>query len=50
MALFDRVGFDLLRYQELFAPGDEPEDRFSVPGSWARDYPAEQVWSLRRRA
>ena len=49
MALFDRVGFDILRYQELFAPADRTLDRFSVPVAWARDFPSEQVWTLRRR-
>jgi SAM-dependent methyltransferase len=49
MALFDAVGFDLLRYQELFAPKDAEGDRYSVPSAWAKAYPAEQVWSLRRR-
>lgn len=49
MALFQRTGFDVTGYHELYAPGASPEDRLSVPGDWARDYPAEQVWRLRRR-
>ena len=48
MALFDRVGFDVLRFHELYAPAGAP-DRFSVPADWARDFPAEQAWVLRRR-
>lgn len=50
LALFDRVGFDIVSYHELYAPQEAPRDRFSIPGAWARDYPAEQIWNLKRRA
>lgn len=49
MALFDRVGFDVTGYHELYAPRDAEGARFSIPSGWAKDYPAEQVWCLRRR-
>jgi hypothetical protein len=49
MALFDAVGFDILAYQELFAPGETPEDRFSVPGAWAKRLPGRAGLVLRRR-
>jgi len=48
MALFRRVGFEILDYHELYAPRDRTEDRFSVPATWAHDFPSEQVWVLRR--
>jgi SAM-dependent methyltransferase len=50
MALFDRIGFEVTGYDELFAPRDARGERYSIPSDWARDYPAEQVWRLRRRA
>ncbi len=50
MSLFDRVGFDVAAYHELYAPRDAEGDRYSVPSDWAKDYPAEQVWSLIRRS
>ena len=50
MSLFDKVGFDVAAYHELYAPRDAEGDRYSVPSDWAKDYPAEQVWSLIRRS
>ncbi len=50
MALFAAVGFDVTAYHELYAPEGDAPDRFSVPGAWAQDYPAEQIWCLTRRA
>ncbi len=49
MELFDRVGFDVVGYHELQAPEPGPERRFFVTLDWAHDYPAEQVWNLRKR-
>ena len=49
MALFAEIGFAVDAFHELYAPSDPGPDRFSVPGDWARDYPAEQIWSLIRR-
>ena len=37
-----------LDYLELQAPEDA-EDRFGFPASWARRWPSEQVWKLRKR-
>jgi len=49
LRLFDRVGFDVVAYHELRAPYDGPEVRFFATADWARDYPSEQVWKLRKR-
>ncbi len=49
MSLFDEVGFDVVAYHELQAPPGEPEVRFYASREWARDYPSEQVWNLRKR-
>jgi SAM-dependent methyltransferase len=46
--LFRRTGFTVEGYQELQAPPDAPELRFSVSGSWGRRWPSEQVWHLRK--
>jgi len=50
MALFDRVGFDVIRYQELYAPDTAKGERYAIHADWAKDFPAEQAWSLRRRS
>jgi SAM-dependent methyltransferase len=50
MALFDRVGFAVTGYHELYAPREAEGLRHAIPSDWARDYPAEQVWCLRSRA
>jgi len=49
LRLFDRTGFDVVDYLELRAPRPGPEVRFYVSADWARDYPSEQVWKLRKR-
>ena len=46
--LFHRVGFEVIDYHELFAPEDAFGDRFSCPVDWAKKYPSEQVWKLRK--
>ena len=46
--LFKETGFEVLDYLELQAP-EESEDRFGFPASWARRWPSEQVWKLRKR-
>jgi SAM-dependent methyltransferase len=48
-SLFDRVGFDVVRFIEPRVPPGVDEDRFGIPVSWARRWPTEQVWHLRRR-
>jgi SAM-dependent methyltransferase len=49
MRLFDDAGFDILGYHELRHPVGGEEIRFLVSEDWAHDFPAEQVWKLRRR-
>ena len=41
-------GFAVTRYQELYAPDDAPSMIEHVPADWARDYPSEQVWWLKK--
>jgi SAM-dependent methyltransferase len=48
VSLFNEVGFEILDYFELQAPGPGDEVRFYVSADWAHDYPSEQVWKLRR--
>jgi SAM-dependent methyltransferase len=47
LRLFRDTGFELLDYQELQAPAGAP-DRYSIPASWARRWPAEHVFKLRK--
>lgn len=47
LRLFRNTGFEVIDYLELQAPEDTP-DRYFMPGSWARRWPAEHVWKLRR--
>ena len=48
-ALFRRVGFAVDDYLEPRpGPGDDAEDRFFVTRGWARRFPSEQVWKLRK--
>jgi hypothetical protein len=47
LRLFRETGFEVLDYLELQAP-DPAGDQFGTPGSWARRWPAEHVWKLRR--
>ena len=47
-ALFARVGFEVEDYLEPRAPDDAAEDAYFVTSEWARRYPSEQVWKLRK--
>lgn len=47
--LFLATGFDILRYHELRAPSDGGVDHDHVTALWARDFPSEQIWQLRKR-
>lgn len=47
--LFDDVGFDVIDFREIQAPATATKDRFSVAAAWARMYPSEQTWRLRKR-
>ncbi len=49
LRLFRDVGFDVLDYIELQAPATAEGQRFETPAAWARRWPAEQVWKLRKR-
>ena len=48
LRLFRETGFEVLDYLELQAPEGSP-DRFNTPADWAKHWPAEQVWKLRKR-
>jgi len=48
LRLFRDTGFEVLDYLELQVPSGSP-DRFSTPGDWAHQWPAEQVWKLRKQ-
>ncbi len=49
MRLFRAVGFDVIDHLELQAPPNAQGQRFWTPAAWARRFPSEQVWRLRRR-
>lgn len=49
-ALFRRTGFAVEDYLELRAPEDQVENRFHSPVEWAKRWPYEHVWRLRKRA
>lgn len=48
MALFAQIGFAVSGYHELYAPPDAEGCAFSIPADWAKSYPSEQVWILRK--
>jgi len=48
IALFREIGFQVTDYRELYARDSDDGTPFSVPADWARDYPSEQVWWLKR--
>ena len=48
LALFRDTGFEVLDYKELAAPDDASGTAFTVSADWARQWPSEQVWWLRR--
>jgi SAM-dependent methyltransferase len=48
-ALFRRVGFEVLDYREPRPQGGGEHTAFNVPVEWARRYPSEQVWKVRKR-
>ncbi len=47
--LFDRVGFDVEGLLEPRPPEHVTEESFSVSPDWARRWPSEHVWKLRKR-
>ena len=48
MDLFARIGFAVTRYQEIYAPDWAEGTRAAIPADWAKEYPIEQVWHLRK--
>jgi hypothetical protein len=44
-----RTGFELVAYHELRAPEGDDDARFRISRAWARDYPSEQVFKVRKR-
>lgn len=48
--MFSEIGFEVTGYHELFAPDDAFGTRAAIPADWAKDYPVEQVWKLRKPA
>ncbi|MGH0037720.1 MAG: class I SAM-dependent methyltransferase [Myxococcota bacterium] len=46
--LFRETGFDVLDYRELQPPEGSP-DLYNTPAAWARRWPAEQIWRVRKR-
>ncbi len=48
MDLFAEIGFVVTKYQELYAPEDAWGTRAAIPAEWAKAYPVEQVWHLRK--
>ena len=49
LALFREVGFEVLDYVEIQAPSTATGMKFTVTADWARRFPSEQVWHLRKR-
>ena len=47
--LFQDVGFEVLTYQELQAPAQLSGPCHYTTAEWARKFPSEQVWKLRKR-
>ena len=48
MDLFPDIGFHVARYQELYAPEWAMGTRAAIPADWAKSYPVEQVWHLKK--
>lgn len=46
--LFNKTGFAVIDYHEIYAPSDANETSFSVPADWAKSFPSEQIWHLKR--
>lgn len=47
-ALFRRLGFAVEDYRELYARPETRNAPFHVSADWARSWPSEQVWMLRK--
>lgn len=49
LRLFREVGFDVVDYVEVQAPEWAEGQEFEATADWAKRWPAEQAWKLRRR-
>jgi hypothetical protein len=47
--LFRETGFEILDYLEPRPASGDGETAFFTTRDWARDYPSEQAWKLRKR-
>lgn len=47
---FGAIGFDVLDLREPRPASDERGTRFFVDAAWARNWPSELVWKLRKRS
>ena len=48
IALFRDTAFEVLDYWEIGAPDDATATQYWVPADWARKWPSEQAWRLRK--
>ena len=49
LSLFRETGFEVDDYIELLAPDSATGQQFYVTADWAKQWPSEQVWKLRKR-
>jgi len=49
MRLFSDIGFEVIDYIEIRAPESATGTNGTVTADWARRFPSEQVWRLRKR-
>ncbi|MEQ9258941.1 MAG: class I SAM-dependent methyltransferase [Roseovarius sp.] len=48
IGLFREIGFSVEGLKEIYAPEGAVTQEFGVPPEWARDFPSEHVWWLRK--
>lgn len=48
IGLFREIGFSVEGLREIHAPSDANGEEFGIPAEWARDFPSEHVWWLRK--
>ncbi len=48
LRLFRETGFEVINYLELRPPESASQTKFSIPAEWAKKWPSEQVWQLRK--
>ena len=47
--LFNKTGFDIVDLAELQAPAESTDRRYFVDADWAKQFPSEHIWWLRKR-